>query len=142
MLAYMKARADIFSALSSAEDAIGELNGVKADPDCLSPAKVIKPDESAMLVQETGLNDLKQAILTWPFPPAPDTTLLLWQGELWWRKTPSKWKRVLAVITQDAFLHVLRGREEAADLLCSFPLRSSVITPYAQMEEYIVEIGP
>jgi hypothetical protein len=62
MLEYMKARAEIFSALSSSEAAIEALSNVEVDKDSLAPEKVLTKDEQAMLVQETSVSDFKQAL--------------------------------------------------------------------------------
>jgi len=113
MLTYMKARSEIFSALSSAETATESLSMVEVDKDQLTPEKVLTKEEQGILLKETGLSDYKKAIQSWKFPSAPETSLILIEGELW-RESGSRkrWKKCLVVVTRDRFLHVLSGREE------------------------------
>ena len=62
MLEYMKARAEIFSALSSSDTAINSLSLVEVDKDQLTPEKVLTKEEQGILLKETGISDYKKAI--------------------------------------------------------------------------------
>lgn len=142
MLSYMKSRSEIYSSLDTAGVAYASIGDIVIDPKItLATDKIIIAEEARILREETKMEDLRQALVSWPFQPPPESSLVMKEGELW-RETGVKkrWKKSFVVITHDFFIHVLQGSEESSEILTSFTLKNAAVKEMIHMEEPLVEI--
>ena len=142
MLSYMKSRAEIYSSLDTAGMAYASIGDIVVDPKLtMAVDRIITAEEAKILREETKLDDLRNALVSWPYVAPPESSLVLKEGELWREAGVKKrWKKSFVVITHDQFIHVLSGAEENSEILTSFNLKNAAVKELIHMDEPLIEI--